>query len=92
MNHKIYNILRHPAYSAVLCIAFGLALLNGSWLSLACALIFSSGLWGWVHMVEENELIRRFGPAYVDYRKGVPAFWPHLSDLRGFFEFLILGR
>jgi len=92
VNHKIYNILRHPAYGAVLCIAFGLALLNGGWLALACALIFLLGLWGWVCLVEEKELIRRFGPDYDDYRQHVPAFIPRLRDLGGFFEFLILGR
>lgn len=88
----LFTIMRHPAYTAAQCIAFGLALLNGSWLALACALIFPLGLWGWVRLVEENELIVRFGPAYVDYRKRVPAFWPRLCDLRGFFEFLIAGR
>ncbi len=92
VNHKIYTILRHPAYAAVQCLAFGLALLNGNWSALACALIFSLGLWGWVHLVEEKELIGRFGPAYADYRKRVPAFWPRLPDLKGFLEFLILGR
>jgi protein-S-isoprenylcysteine O-methyltransferase Ste14 len=92
VNHKIYNILRHPAYAAVECIALGLALLNGSWLALACALIFPLGLWGWVHLVEEDELITRFGPAYIEYRKRVPAFWPRLRDLGGFFGFLIVGR
>jgi protein-S-isoprenylcysteine O-methyltransferase Ste14 len=92
VNHEIYNILRHPAYAAVQFITFGLALLNGSWGALACALIFTLGLWGWVHMVEEKELIRRFGAAYVEYRKRVPAFWPCLRNLRGFFRFLIVGR
>jgi protein-S-isoprenylcysteine O-methyltransferase Ste14 len=92
VNHKIYNILRHPAYAAVQCIAFGLALLNRSWLALACAFIFSMGLWGWLRLVEEKELIQRFGPSYVGYRQQVPAFLPHLSDLAGLFEFLISGR
>ena len=92
VNHKIYTILRHPAYAALQLIAFGLALLKGNWFALACALIFSLGLWGWVRLVEENELIGRFGPTYLDYRKRVPAFWPRLHDLRGFFGFLIVGR
>ena len=92
VNHKIYNILRHPAYAAVLVIAFGLALLNGSWAALACALNFSLGLWGWVRLVEEKELIERFGPGYVEYRKRVPAFGPRLRDLREFLGFLIVGR
>jgi protein-S-isoprenylcysteine O-methyltransferase Ste14 len=92
VDHKIYNILRHPAYAAAQRIAFGLALLNGGWFALACALIFALGLWGWVHLVEEKELIERFGPGYVEYRQHVPAFWPRLRGLRGFFEFLIVGR
>ncbi len=50
------------------------------------------GLWAWVRLVEEKELIRRFGPSYHNYRKHVPAFWPHLHDLREFSRFLVLGR
>lgn len=92
VNHKIYSILRHPAYAAVQCIAFGLALLNGRWSALACAMIFLLGLWGWVRLVEEKELIKRFGPAYIEYRRQVPAFWPRLPALKDFFGFLILGR
>ena len=92
VDHRIYNILRHPAYAAVLCLAFGLALLNGNWVALGCAVIFLLGLWGWVRLVEEKELIQRFGPAYVEYQKRVPAFGPRLRDLRAFFGFLIVGR
>lgn len=92
VDHKIYNILRHPAYAAARLIAFGLALLNGGWFALACALIFALGLWSWVRLVEEKELIERFGQSYIEYRQRVPAFWPRLSDLKGFFEFLVLGR
>jgi protein-S-isoprenylcysteine O-methyltransferase Ste14 len=92
IDHKIYNILRHPAYASALSIAFGLALLNGNWFAIACALIFALGLWGQVRLVEEKELIERFGPGYLEYRQRVPAFWPRLGDLKGFFEFLVLGR
>jgi protein-S-isoprenylcysteine O-methyltransferase Ste14 len=92
VDHKIYNILRHPAYAAAQRIAFGLALLNGNWFAFACALIFALGLWGWVRLVEEKELIERFGPAYVEYRQRVSAFWPRLRHLKGFLEFLIVGR
>lgn len=72
-------------------IAFGLALLNGTWTALAGALIYALVLWGWVTLVEEKELIERFGPNYAEYRRRVPAFWPRLDNLRGFFSFLILG-
>jgi protein-S-isoprenylcysteine O-methyltransferase Ste14 len=91
VDHKIYTILRHPAYAAAQCIAYGLAFLNGNWLALACALIFALSLWGWVRLVEEKELIERFGPSYIEYRLRVPAFWPRWRDLKGFFEFLITG-
>lgn len=92
VNHHIYTILRHPAYAALQIIAFGLALLNGSWAALTCALLFSLGLWAWVRLVEEKELIQRFGAAYAEYRKRVPEFYPRLRDLSGFFGFLIFGR
>ena len=92
VDHKIYNVLRHPAYAAAEIIAFGLALLKGNWVAFACALIFALGLCGWVRLVEEKELIERFGPAYLEYRQRVPAFWPRLRHLKGFFEFLIVGE
>lgn len=88
----IYGILRHPIYGGVLRIALGLALLNGSWFSLTLALILGFFLWGWVRLVEEKELINRFGSAYEEYCRKVPAFWPRWRDLGKFFVFLILGR
>lgn len=92
VNHQIYTVLRHPAYAAVLCITFGLALLNGNWFAFASAFIFALALWGWVHWFEEKELIERFGPGYLEYRQRVPAFWPRRKELKGFFGFLILGK
>lgn len=92
VNHKIYTIVRHPAYAAVQCIAYGVALLSGSWLALACAFIFTLGLWGWLRLFEEKELIQRFGSSYAEYRQRVPAFLPHLHDLASLFEFIVSGR
>jgi protein-S-isoprenylcysteine O-methyltransferase Ste14 len=91
VDHEIYDILRHPAYGAAQRIALGLALLNGNWFALTCALIFMAELWGWVRLVEEKELLERFGPSYAAYRRRVPAFWPRLSDLGKLFKFLIIG-
>lgn len=91
-DHAIYGIIRHPIYGAAQRIAFGLALLNGNWFGLTLAIIFSLGIWVWARLVEEKELIERFGPAYLVYRQRVPAFWPRLKDMPGFFKFLITGR
>jgi protein-S-isoprenylcysteine O-methyltransferase Ste14 len=88
---EIYEILRHPAYGAVQRLALGLALLNGTWFALTFALIFMLELWGWVHLVEEKELLERFGPSYADYRQRVPAFWPRTRDLGRFYQFLLTG-
>ncbi len=91
-DHAIYGIIRHPIYAAAQRVALGLALINGSWFGPTLAFIFIVGIWGWARLVEEKELIERFGPAYLEYRQHVPAFWPRLKDIPGFFKFLITGR
>jgi len=91
VRHAIYGILRHPVYAAAQWIGYGLALLNGSWFALTLGLIFSLEVWGWVRLVEEKELIRRFGAAYSQYREQVPAFGPRLRDLGRFARFLLTG-
>jgi protein-S-isoprenylcysteine O-methyltransferase Ste14 len=88
----IYNILRHPLYAGIVQVMFGLAFLNGN----ANALIFTPFVMilfiGWVRLVEEKELIERFGQSYLDYRKRVPAFWPKMTDLLPYFRFLLTGK
>jgi protein-S-isoprenylcysteine O-methyltransferase Ste14 len=90
--HAIYQLIRHPIYAAAQCIAYGLALLNGSWFALTLALIFSLEMWGWVRLIEEKELIERFGESYAAYRRQVPAFWPRASALGRFLTFLLGGK
>lgn len=89
----IYNVLRHPVYSAVVRVAFALVLWNGSVLALFAGIMVLLILWGWVRLVEEPELIERFGEGYREYRARVPAFfnlnprtWPVL------WRFLLTGR
>jgi len=92
VDSSIYGVLRHPVYAGVLRVGIGLALLNGNANALAFALLLPLGLFGWIRLVEEKELIERIGESYLDYRKRVPAFWPKLRDLGKFFKFLITGR
>jgi len=92
INSGIYNILRHPVYAGVLRVGIGLALLNGNANSIAFAFLVPLGFTGWIRLVEEKELIERFGQSYLDYRKRIPAFWPRLRDLGKFFTFLITGK
>lgn len=89
---SIYSILRHPIYAGVLRVGIGLALLNGNANAIAFAIILPLGFTSWIRLVEEKELIERFGQSYIDYRKDVPAFWPQLRDLGNFYKFLFTGN
>jgi protein-S-isoprenylcysteine O-methyltransferase Ste14 len=92
INSSIYNILRHPIYAGVLRVGIGLALLNCNANSIAFAILLPLGFISWIRLVEEKELIERFGQSYLDYRKNTPAFWPKLSDLGRFYKFLFTGK
>ncbi len=88
---NIYGILRHPIYAGVLRVGIGLALLNGNANAIPFAILLPLGFTSWIRLVEEKELIGRFGQSYLDYRKRTPAFWPRLRDLGAFFKFLLTG-
>ncbi len=92
VDSNIYSVLRHPIYASLLRIWVGLALLNGNANSIIFTIFVPLGLTGWIHLVEEKELIERFGQPYADYRKRVPAFWPKPRALGTFYKFLIIGK
>lgn len=92
IDSKIYAIVRHPVYSAVIRIGMALALWRGAWASLAFGAFMPFGLTLWLRLVEERELIDRFGDGYREYRQRVPAFFPQLHNLGGFWRFIALGK
>ena len=71
----LYAHVRHPRYTGMFCAVVGAALLGGT-LRLWAVL----GVWWLLALVvirlEERELVARFGPTYIAYRKRVPAFLP----------------
>lgn len=91
IDSSIYSILRHPVYAGALRVGIGLALLNGNANAIAFAILLPLGPASWIRLVEEKELIERYGQSYLDYRKRTPAFWPRWRDLGIFFKFLITG-
>jgi protein-S-isoprenylcysteine O-methyltransferase Ste14 len=91
VDSNIYGILRHPIYAGALRMSVGLALLNGNANAIAFAILAPLGFFGWIHLVEEKDLIEHFGESYLDYRKRVPAFWPRLRDMVKFFTYLLTG-
>jgi protein-S-isoprenylcysteine O-methyltransferase Ste14 len=92
IDSSIYSILRHPVHAGALRVCIGLALLNGNANSIAFTVFVPLGLTGWIRLVEEKELIERFGQTYFEFRKRVPAFWPRVRDMGKFYKFLFTGR
>jgi protein-S-isoprenylcysteine O-methyltransferase Ste14 len=71
----LYAHVRHPRYTGMFCAVVGAALLAGTLrLSVVIAIWWILALI--VIHLEERELTERFGPAYTEYRKRVPAFLP----------------
>lgn len=91
VNASIYNVLRHPIYAGALRLGIGLALLNMGIYAITFVLLLPLGVFGWIRLVEEKELLARF-PDYAEYRKQTPAFWPKLDKLPAFFKFLFTGK
>ena len=91
VNTSIYSLLRHPVYAGALRFSIGLACLNMGIYALSFAVLLPLGLTGWIMLVEEKELLERL-PDYAEYRKNTPAFWPRITKLPTFFNFLFTGR
>jgi protein-S-isoprenylcysteine O-methyltransferase Ste14 len=77
----IYGVIRHPRYLSVILGTVGLALIVnylGAYIVVVVSLI---GLWPLI-ILEERELISRFGPAYTAYRSRLPALVPRFRRTR----------
>ncbi|MFW9939311.1 MAG: methyltransferase family protein [Candidatus Thorarchaeota archaeon] len=90
-DHKIYSILRHPAYSGLILLSLGGMIIQLTLYSIIFFLILYFGMYIHIHFVEDKELINRFGDSYNEYRKTVPAFFVQLKNWGQFFKF-ILGK
>jgi len=88
-NHEIYSILRHPAYHGLMLISIGSIFLRFSIYSVIYFLMFLVGMKIHLKLVEEKELIERFGEQYKKYRKNVPAFFVKLKDIKKYFSILL---
>lgn len=88
---SIYSVLRHPVYAAVIRVGIGLALLRGVPFALAFGLFMPLGMMLWLRLVEERELVERFGNGYLEYRRKVPAFWPGVKGWPQMVRFVVSG-
>ncbi len=79
LNEGIYARIRHPRYASAMFGAASFALLAnylGCWILVA---VIIPVLYALV-LIEERELRRRFGDAYVRYSETVPRFFPQLRS------------
>lgn len=73
----IYSYIRHPLYSSLLFLAWGVFIKHLSWLGISLASLASLFLWVTARM-EELENKAYFGPAYERYMQQTRMFIPFL--------------
>ncbi|GAB4319429.1 MAG: hypothetical protein Kow0069_22940 [Promethearchaeota archaeon] len=88
---EIYSALRHPTYGGAIRWSFAAALIRLTPYSLALGLLALLFFTIHVKLVEERELVRRFGDSYANYARETPAFFTRPRDLPKLVRFL-LGR
>lgn len=77
-----YARLRHPQYVGFIFVMFGFLL---QWPTLLTLAMFPVLVWMYVHLArqEEKDARARFGDAYAEYARRVPAFMPRLAIKSG---------
>jgi protein-S-isoprenylcysteine O-methyltransferase Ste14 len=78
----LYRYVRNPMYVAVVGAIVGQALLLGRPVLLAYAALVGAGMAAFVRGYEEPVLARRYGAAYDEYRRAVPAWRPRRRPWR----------
>jgi protein-S-isoprenylcysteine O-methyltransferase Ste14 len=91
VDNRIYSVLRHSLCAGVLRVGIGLGVWRGTPMSLVVAASLPVGLSLWLWLVEERELLERFGEGYREYRRRVPAFVARPRDLPTLWRFLLRG-
>lgn len=86
--HEIYSVIRHPTYLGAIFFAMGGLWLRFSVYSLVLFVVFLIGFLVHIFFIEEKELRERFGEAFREYQKRVPALRIRFRDMRVYFRFL----
>ena len=74
----IYSRIRHPRFSAMALAVVAMAMITGYAALYVLIVIYVVGIYVIV-LLEERELLLRFGSKYLDYAKRVPRFTPHIK-------------
>jgi protein-S-isoprenylcysteine O-methyltransferase Ste14 len=74
----LYRYVRNPMYLAIAAVIAGQAALLGQVDLLIYLALFLGVVATFVQLYEQPALARRYGAAYDEYRRNVPAWRPHL--------------
>lgn len=74
----VYRYVRNPMYLAINSTILGEAMLLMKLSLIYYGILIAALQAAFVYVHEEPGLRQRFGPAYDNYRKHVPAWWPRL--------------
>lgn len=72
-----YKYIRHPLYTSLLALTWGVFFKDPNWIDAALALIVSALLY-FTARAEENENVNKFGAEYTEYIKQTKMFIPFL--------------
>jgi protein-S-isoprenylcysteine O-methyltransferase Ste14 len=72
----VFSVVRHPTYLSHTLMFAGIFLISEVIAAGCVALLDFALINGVIIPLEERELLDRFGPAYEEYRKKVPKFFP----------------
>ena len=75
MTTGIYGYIRHPMYSSLLLLAWGIFFKAPSWPGIVLAAMATGSLVA-TAKAEERENVRFFGPSYESYMKRTKMFIP----------------
>jgi protein-S-isoprenylcysteine O-methyltransferase Ste14 len=79
VTNGLYNIIRNPMHLGWTLVLFGVAVLMQSFTLLVIFIpLFVLAHILYLKLIEEKELEKKFGQAYIDYKKHVPMFIPKL--------------
>ncbi len=70
-----YRYIRHPLYTSLILLVWGITLKGGSFFSIFFSLL-ATGFLYLTALAEEQENLDRFGKAYADYMTGTRMFVP----------------
>jgi protein-S-isoprenylcysteine O-methyltransferase Ste14 len=73
-----YARVRNPMYGAASLYFLGLAIVSDAGVLLGYAALMMTAYWLGVRFLEEPALARRFGPAFDEYRRRTPRWFPAL--------------